>query len=779
MSTSRTTGTELKRCRLTVRGRVQGVGFRPTLYRALTRRDCAGSIRNTPEGVQLDLEAPAEVLREVVRNFRDLIPSRARVDEIQVEETQPRGDEEFSIVRSSEGGPSLLPIPPDLATCAACGEELTDPADRRGAYPFNTCTACGPRFTIAREVPFDRPTNSMAEFPPCPECAREYADPADRRFHAQTLSCPACGPSLKFLTPGGEALDEPLRRARRMLREGGILAVKGVGGFHLACDGTRREVVEQLRRRKQRPGRPFALMAADLAACRTACRVSEFEEELLTSARAPIVLMEKRPDGPVADAVAPGLAELGVMLPYTPLHSMLFGLPGGDAKERAAETNAFPRLLVMTSCNRSEEPIALSEERVLSDLADLVDGILTHDRIIENRCDDSVVAALDGSVLPMRRSRGYVPEAVVLDGEAPPLLAAGAMLKNTFAVTSGRRVFLSQHIGDVSDADNAEHFAQSFDSFARLLRVEPEAVVCDLHPDYPTTEFARDLSRRRGLPLLQMQHHHAHLVSCLAENGEFGPVIGVSWDGTGYGADGAVWGGEFLVADRRSFRRAHHFEYVPMPGGEQAVWHPLRMTLSHLVRALGEGEARDRLEERIGRSAFERWLQIMDRRRFSPLTSSAGRAFDAVAGLLGTREETTYEGQPACELEALCAAGAEGHYEFHCDGEKILLRPTFRDICRDLDAGVADGLIAARFHNTMARIIVRTCRRMREESGIETVALSGGVMQNRTLVSAAAGPLREEGFRVLLHSKVPPNDGGICLGQAAWAFTQLDAGAEA
>ena len=766
MGGHQTTGTALKRYRLTAFGRVQGVGFRPTLYRALTARGCTGCVRNTPRGVVVEVEGPEETLRSVVSEFRDLIPERARVDDLEVEEVEPQGDEEFRIIRSRAEGKSLLPIPPDLATCDRCGEELRDPDDRRHGYPFNTCTACGPRFSIAREVPFDRETNSMHEFPPCAECSREYSDPEDRRLHAQTLSCPDCGPELSFFTPHGERLDRPLERTQEMLRDGAILAIKGVGGFHLACDATRPEVVGELRRRKKRPAKPFAVMVQDLEACRRICHVSEAERDLLRSDRAPIVLLKKRAGSPVAEAVAPGLADLGVMLPYTPLHMMLFEEDSGE----------MPVALVMTSCNRSDEPIAVDDERVLGDLDDIVDGVLTHNRTIVNRCDDSVAAVADGRTMLLRRSRGYVPEPVVLDVEGPPLLATGAMLKNTFALTSGRRVFLSQHIGDVSDADNAAHFAQSFRDFSRLLRLEPEAVVCDLHPDYPTTEFARELSRKRDLPLLQVQQHHAHLVSCMAENGHEGPAIGVSWDGTGYGPDEAIWGGEFMVADRGDYERHYHLEYVPMPGGEQAVWEPLRMTLAHLIGALGTEEAVGAMEDRYGPGNWGSLAQVAGKRRFSPPTSSAGRLFDAVSALLGVCREATYEGQPACELEAAAGAGVEGGYEFDYDGRSVLLRGLWRGILEDTARGESVGIVAGRFHRTMERMIVETCRRLRDETDLNTVALSGGVMQNRTLVSAVAPALRREGFTVLLQTVVPPNDGGICLGQAACGLARLNNG---
>jgi len=755
--------TTVTRYRITVRGRVQGVGFRPTFYRALVARGCGGSIRNTPEGVVLEVEAPKQVLDGFVRDFREIAPSRARVDELVVDEVPPQGETDFRIQASAPDGRSLLPIPPDLATCEECKAEIRNCADRRHAYAFNTCTACGPRFSIALRVPFDRDTNTMREFPTCAECNHEYADTDDRRLHAQTVSCPACGPSLSFLTPQADRLDRPLQTARRMLKEGHILAIKGVGGFHLACDATREDVVGRLRQRKNRPAKPFAVMAPDLHTCRRICAVTEAEERTLTSAPSPIVLLETLPDSPVADAVAPGLRHLGVMLPYTPLHMLLFDDPD------------MPPALVMTSCNRSDEPIATSEEHVLEELSHIVDGILTHNRRIANRCDDSVVALLGETVLPMRRSRGYVPEPIVLEHDGRPVLATGGMLKNTFALTSGRRVFLSQHIGDVSDADNAEHFARSLESFSRLLRIEPEVVACDMHPDYPTTDFARDLCRRRGLPLIQVQHHHSHIASCLAEHGRPGPVIGVSLDGSGYGEDGAVWGGEFMVADRCTYERAYHLEYVPLPGGEQGVWNPCRMAMAHVAHALGPDEADRRMSGTMDDRERAMTLAVMDRREFSPLTSSAGRLFDAVAALIGVRSRVTYEGQAACELEARCAPGHAGIYEFGYDGERILVEGIFRGVCADLDAGEEMGVIAAKFHDTMAAIVMETCRRIRNDSGLACVALSGGVMQNRRLLSTVAPSLEADGFEVLLQTAVPANDGGLSLGQAACALARLRA----
>ncbi len=758
---ARRRGAETARYRIVARGRVQGVGFRPTFHRALTRAGFAGTIRNTPEGVVLEVEGPRTALDDFVARFRDTAPERARVDELDVERIAPTGQSGVRIVASDSEGRSLLPIPPDLATCSRCDAELNDAADRRLGYPFNTCTACGPRFSIALQVPFDRETNTMRQFPPCECCSAEYADSADRRFHAQTISCPECGPTLSFLTCHGRELPHPIGTTAERLAEGGILAVKGVGGFHLACDATREDVVSELRRRKRRPAKPLAVMVPDLESCKRICVLTERERDLLTGPEAPIVLLERREGGQVADAVAPGLRQLGVMLAYTPLHKMLFDDP------------RTPRVLVMTSCNRRDEPIAISHEHILADLADIVDGVLTNNRSISNRCDDSVVCALNDEVLPVRRSRGYVPEPITLEYGGPSVLATGGMLKNTFALTTGRRVFVSQHIGDVSDADNAEHFARTVERFGELLRIEPEVVVCDMHPDYPTTAFAEKLARERGLPLLKLQQHHAHLVSCMAEHGIEEEVIGVSLDGSGYGEDGAIWGGEFMFAGRTRYTRRYHLNYVPLPGGEQAVLHPIRMAASHLAHALGGDAALARLERLAPGENWESILAVAGRSEFSPPTSSAGRLFDAVAALLGVRSHISYEGQAACELEALATPGCAGAYPFGYDGSEITTGALFEAVCADMDAGVPTGMVAARFHNTVAEIIVTTCRRMREERTVRCVALSGGVMQNRTLLRVAVPQLRADGFRVILQNTVPANDAGLCLGQAAYALATM------
>jgi hydrogenase maturation protein HypF len=760
--------TKTRRVAILARGRVQGVGFRPTLYRRLRGLGCGGHIRNTPEGVLLEVENTSETIDHVIKNFKSIIPPRCRIDELHVQELKPEGQTDFYIHKSTGEGRSLLPIPPDLSTCDECKKELEDNMCRRNGYAFNTCTSCGPRFTIATGVPFDRPLSSMKEFPLCPECNAEFTNPHDRRFHAQTMSCPTCGPSLKLLTPSGEGrqiitTQQPIHDARDALANGKIVAIKGVGGFHLACDAFSEKTVAELRSRKQRPDKPFAIMVANLEMCRQICRTTPAEEQLLTSPEAPVVLLEKRNKQPVADNVAPSLNRLGVMLPYTPLHTMLF------------QSTVTPPALVMTSCNRSEEPIAIAGPDVWQKLGDIVDVILDHNRTIVNRCDDSVFACPDEQVLPLRRSRGYVPEPVMLDRSGPSVFATGAMMKNTFAITTGNRAFISQHIGNVSDADNAQHFAASFEKFSSLLKLKPSIVACDMHPDYPTTEFAKDFARANNLQLIRIQHHHAHICSCLAEYKRNDSVIGVSMDGTGYGPDGTIWGGEFMLVNLRDYTRKYHLETVPMPGGDKAVREPLRMALAWLVKSIGKKRAIAMLDKTMKPKKLTLLLKIMDQPKFSPLTSSCGRLFDAVSALLGVCRTTSYDGQPACELEAICRRGEDGCYPFAYNGQEIGLKPLMKAMCEDIESKTDRSVVAARFHNTMIQVIVNTCERMRDEANINTVVLSGGVMQNITLLTGLTQRLNKIGFETLTHHKVPPNDGGICLGQAISALAQIAA----
>ncbi|HYA51151.1 MAG TPA: carbamoyltransferase HypF, partial [Streptosporangiaceae bacterium] len=653
----------------------------------------------------------------------------------------------------------------DSATCADCLAELADPADRRYAYPFINCTNCGPRFTIVSGVPYDRPLTTMAPFTMCAECAAEYHDPADRRFHAQPVCCPACGPRLRLLdTQQNEWAGNPLAEAARLLAGGQVLAVKGLGGYHLAVDAGSEAAASALRARKHREDKPFALMAADLAAARELCEVDEAGESLLAGARRPVVLLPRRPGAPVAGAVAPGNRQLGVMLPYTPLHHLLLAEVG--------------RPIVLTSGNVSDEPIAYTDDDALARLAGIADAFLTHNRAIHIRTDDSVVRPLRGRETLLRRSRGYAPEPLGLAARLPrPVLACGAELKNTFCLAVADRAFVSHHIGDLENFETLRSFTDGIAHFRRLFDTEPEVVAYDLHPEYLSTKYALELD---GVDLAGVQHHHAHIASCLADNGEEGPVIGVAFDGTGFGADGTIWGGEFLLADLAGFERAGHLEPVPMPGGAAAIRQPWRMAAAYLDAAYaGEGPAGlDVMERNAGR-----WPDVvaMARRGVNaPLTSSAGRLFDAVAALLGVRDAINYEGQAAIELEQRADPAERGAYRAAIepgaagpDGEAGPLRVRGADLVRaaaeDLLAGAAPAAVAGRFHRGVAAAIAEVCAALRERSGLGTVALSGGVFQNLLLLGQVVDLLEESGFRVLTHARVPPNDGGISLGQAAVA----------
>ncbi len=756
----------MRRIRLVVYGRVQGVGFRPAVYRAVTGAGCGGRVYNTPGGVSVEIEGPQRAVTRLTGHFADILPPRARVDEIVTEELDPAGEKEFHIDVSSTAGESLLPIPPDLAICSECAGEITDRRGRRRGYGFNTCTCCGPRFTIADGVPFDRRTSVMEDFPLCEKCLGEFGDPADRRFHAQTMSCPSCGPEAQFIPiargrdKGVEfapsAGDEAICAAAAALKAGRTVAIKGIGGFHLACNAADDAVIQRIRTLKGRPHKALAVMVRDLSTAARICRMEPGAGDMLRGEKAPIVLLEKKDTPLISGSVAPGLGRVGVMPAYTPLHRLLFEHPD------------TPEALVMTSCNRSEEPIAIDRETVRTDLSDMVDGILDHNRRIENRCDDSVAGMVGGAAVVFRRSRGYAPEPVMLPADSPPVFATGAMWKNAFTLTKGRRAFMSPHIGDVSDADNAAYFEAAYRKFSVLLGIEPEILACDMHPDYPTSVFARRMAQGRDLPLHRVQHHYAHVLSCLAEHRAQGPVIGVSMDGTGYGEDGHIWGGEILVAGLQGYSRRFHLKYAPMPGGERAVSEPYRMALSHLAGVFGADDAVAIMGRIAPGLPLEAVASLAWRREFSPLTSSCGRLFDAVASMLGIRHISTYEGQAACELEAVAAAGVKGGYEYGFEGDEIVFPGTIAGICEDIAAGADRCVISARFHNTIAGMIEESCLMLRESDGLDTVALSGGVMQNTYLLGRCLKRLRRHDFTVLVHGEVPPNDGGISLGQALY-----------
>ncbi len=743
------------RARLHVSGLVQGVGFRPFVWREATARGLSGWVGNDAAGVVLEVQGPAGEVAALVGALQRP-PPLARVDGLVSELLPPEVATRFVVRSSDTTGPRWALVAADTATCEDCLSELRDPNDRRFRYPFTNCTNCGPRLTIVESVPYDRSRTTMAAFPMCAHCRREYDDPADRRFHAEPVCCPACGPRLRLLDAEGRtSAGEPLSTALELLAAGRVVAVKGLGGYHLAVDAASQEAVRRLRGRKHREDRPFAVMVPDLAAARRLCRLDEVEARLLTGPAAPIVLLARDEDG-LAGAVAPGSPTLGLMLAYTPLHVLLLEGHGGP--------------LVMTSGNASDEPIAFDDADAVRRLTGIADAFLTHDRTIRARVDDSVARVVRGRPVLVRRSRGHAPQPVPLPATgARPVLACGAALKSTFCLTRGRQAFVSPHVGDLSDATTFASFVEGIAHLQHLLDVDPRIVAHDLHPDYPSTRYAVELP---DVELLAVQHHHAHVASCLADNGVAGPVIGVAFDGVGLGSDGTAWGGEFLLADLTGFRRAAHLAPVRMPGGDAAVRQPWRMAAAHLDAAYGEDLPRGlAVAERQG----DRWRQVLSVARAgvnSPPTSSAGRLFDAVSALLGVRDTVSYEGQAAIELEHVADPRERGSYAVPVGDQAMSVVDVgalVRAVCGDLGRGTPVPLVAARFHNALADVVLDVCERLREVSGLSMVALSGGVFQNALLLHRCLDQLEDARFRVLIHRQVPPNDGGISLGQAAVA----------
>ena len=861
------------RYRVHVRGTVQGVGFRPYIYRLARGLGLAGWVRNDSSGVLIEVEGPRESCERFVERLAPEAPPVADIAEVRHEGIAPEGSRDFVIVRSERLADALAEIPPDMGLCDDCRRELLDPADRRYRYPFINCTNCGPRFTIAESLPYDRPFTSMKRFTMCAECQREYDDPADRRFHAQPNACWACGPRLTLLDPrlhrleacattavlslegrglsdpppsqgggrgwvespeqpnphpplslegrgigiahqppagwepAGGSVGDPIEAVAQALREGKIAAIKGLGGFHLACDATNEAAVQALRERKWREKKPFAVMVPDLTAARRLCELSEAEERLLTSWRKPIVLARKRPGHPLAEAIAPASQYFGVMLPYTPVHVLLL-------------QHGFVAL-VMTSANRTDEPIAIDNAEALERLGSVADLFLMHDRDIIRRSDDSVMRVFRGQTIVQRRARGEVPRAIpiifpISDFRFPistpttqhltpntSVLALGGDLKNTICIIRKGRAYLSQHIGDLEHADALAFFEETIEHFQGILEVRPTLIAHDLHPGYHSTAFARRLAtsgasshvsrvtrhesggERQLIKLVGVQHHHAHTASVLAEHGLEGPVLGVSLDGTGYGTDGKVWGGEFLVATLADFERLAHLAYVPMPGGEAAVKEPWRMALAYL----GDAALPELQRAGVPRQALEAVLQLIGKRVACPETSSMGRLFDGVSALLGICTRTSYEGQAAIELEASISDFRFPISDFNTERRDPVFYPfnldvsavpwaidpceVVRGVLDDLRRGTAKGLIAERFHNTIVELVRAVCVLARRERGLGTVALSGGCFQNMRLLEGVCRVLERDGFDVRYHRLVPTNDGGLSLGQAVVALARM------
>jgi hydrogenase maturation protein HypF len=771
-------GSAVVRTAIRVEGIVQGVGFRPFVYTLATGLGLSGFVGNDADGVFVEVQGPADEIHTFLLRLERDAPPLARIERVAATAIIPSrstGPESFTIAASEPGDPGSgrrgALVSADTATCADCLGELADPTGRRFRYPFINCTNCGPRFTIVRDVPYDRPLTTMADFAMCEPCAAEYHDPADRRFHAQPTCCPACGPRLRLLDAAGHTLSdraglgEPLARTADLLQAGQVLAIKGLGGYHLAADAACERAVAALRTRKHREDKPFAVMAADLAAARRLGEVDDVAAALLTSPGRPIVLLAQRPDADIAPSVVPGVPgtpgnrSLGVMLPYTPLHHLLL--------------QAVGRPIVLTSGNVSDEPILYRDDDALASLGEIADAFLVHDRAIHIRTDDSVARVFGGRPMLIRRSRGYVPEPLVTASTFPrPVLACGAELKNTFCLARDRHAFVSHHIGDLENAETLRSFTEGIEHFRRLFDIDPQVVAHDLHPEYLSTKYALELADE-GLVLAGVQHHHAHIASCLADHGEPGPVIGVAFDGTGYGSDGTIWGGEFLVADLAGFERAGHLVPVPMPGGAAAIRQPWRMAAAYLHGDPQDPRDPDHLEVRRRHQADWPIIVAMAAKGInSPLTSSAGRLFDAAAAVLGVRDAINYEGQAAVELEQLADPAETGAYPSSIETSQpfqVRGADLINAAIDDLATGTPPAVIAARFHHGVAALIEAGCLLTRDRHGLGTVALSGGVFQNQLLLRAAVTRLQARGFRVLVHSRIPCNDGGISLGQAVVA----------
>jgi hydrogenase maturation protein HypF len=760
----------------TIEGIVQGVGFRPFVYKLASEHGLTGWVQNRAAAVVIEVQGTDTLLAAFNEALYGSLPPLAIITSHTSQNIPAIEDDSFRILPSADGESSIQ-IAPDSAICADCLRELFDPNDRRYRYPFITCTNCGPRYSIITGIPYDRPNTTMTDFPLCPDCLREYENPQDRRFHAQPIACHACGPQVSLLSSTGDKVavrDSAIFQAIQLLKEGAILAIKGIGGYHMAVDSCNHDAVRKLRERKKRDEKPFAVMTASLETARKLALLEAMEERLLNSTEAPIVIVRKRSDCPVSPLVAPDNGWIGLMLPYSPLHHLLFHDVQGSM---STTTNVEPRTrltaLVMTSGNISDEPVAFEDDDALRRLAEIADYFLIHDRPIHIRSDDSVMRVFQGKPLFYRRSRGYAPRAVKLPFSVQPLLTTGDELKSAVCLANGDHAFLSQHIGDLQNDSTNESFSHTVKHLSEILQIKPSLVACDLHPDYISSRFAED----SGLPLIRVQHHHAHMASCMAENGLDGEVIGVVFDGTGYGPDGTVWGGEFLVGGYDGYRRAAHFKVAPLPGGDAAVKEPWRMAMSYLHQAYGD--AAFSIDHPVAHqlSAQEQGVfTVMLRSGInSPMTSSCGRLFDAVAALLNIRHKVSYDGQAAIELEALAETVMdEESYSykilFHKDTPaQIDFSLMFSEILADIDADLQHALIARRFHITVASATTDVCLYISDSTCINRVILSGGVFQNRLLSEMIYTALTKQGLQVFTHRLVPPNDGGIALGQAAIA----------
>ena len=753
----------MKRAEIKVTGIVQGIGFRPFIYNLAKTHLIRGWVFNNEKGVFIDAESENGNLDRFIQNISKLAPPLARIESFDVKYLDPLGYTTFEIRKSKETQEKFVLISPDVATCDQCFSELFLPNNFRYRYPFINCTLCGPRFTIIQDIPYDRHKTTMANFTMCPNCQKEYEDPSDRRFHAQPNACSVCGPSLRVEDKEGKEISgDPVETILDLLARGVIVAIKGVGGFHLACDATNQDTVSVLRSRKYREDKPFAVMCRDMNEVRKHCEAGREEERLLTGVERPIVILNKKHDSIIAHAVAPYQNTLGVMLPYSPIHHLLL--------------NGSLKTLVMTSGNVSDEPIAYQDEEAIDRLRHIADYFLLHNREIYMRCDDSVTRIFEEKPYILRRSRGYVPFPIKLFFPLEMILACGGELKNTFCLTRGPYAFMSHHIGDLENLETLTSFEEGIEHFKKLFYIEPKAVAYDLHPDYLSTQYALSVP---NIQKVGIQHHHAHIVSVMAENGIDGDVIGVALDGTGFGLDGTVWGGEFIRADLRDFDRLAHLKMVPMPGGSMAIKEPWRMAMVYLSESFGDDvrDLRIDLMKRVDLKKWEVLQRMIEKKINTPWTSSMGRFFDAVSSILSVRDEVHYEGQAAIELEMVADFGVKEEYPFHLQKEArpMVIDPKeiVRGVVRDLVKGYPSSKISGKLHRAIARIIVETCDTIRYEKRLNRVALSGGVFQNMFLLSLVTKGLKESGFEVYTHHLVPTNDGGISLGQAVIAHMRL------
>ena len=748
---------------LNINGIVQGVGFRPHVYQQARRFQLKGHISNTSSGVCIHIEGSAESLSRFRQSLSETLPPLACILDITESSDTVQGFPDFSIIQSRSDRHPFTLISPDVSVCEDCLKEMLDPSDRRYGYPFINCTNCGPRYTIIEDIPYDRPFTSMKHFTMCPECQAEYDDPSNRRFHAQPNACPVCGPMASLCDANGYPIvcENPVTQAAQLLRQGRIVAVKGLGGFHLAVDALNAQAVMRLRTRKHREEKPLAVMVAGVADIEPYAFVASGEQTLLTSFHKPVVLLKKKTPCPLPEAVSPHNACIGVMIAYTPLHYLLLA--------------QGPPVLVMTSANLSEEPIVIANADALKRLSGIADYFLLHDRDILLRSDDSVLRHADGSVRMIRRSRGFTPVPVLLRQKTPPVLACGGELKNTVCLTRGDQAFLSQHIGDLENMAAYDFYRMTIEHLKRILGITPEIVAFDLHPDYFSTRYARE--QPDVLPVA-VQHHHAHIVSCMAENRIEGPVIGLAFDGAGYGEDGTIWGGEFMIADECGYQRAGHLAYMPLPGGAAAVREPWRMATAYLDAVYGESmmDLPLPLIRDIGTDKLRFIRSMIVRKVNCPQTSSMGRLFDAIAAIAGIRYKTSYEGQAAMELEMAVAPAVPDDYPFAwtSDGPYVI-QPSalIRAVIADIQDKTPLPVVSARFHNTVVRMTAELCRKIRGDSGINRVALSGGVFQNVTVLSGLTRVLADDGFQVFSHSLLPANDGGLALGQAVSAAMRM------